>query len=73
MYDKFVGFVDNLKGVGESLNKAQSKYDEAFKQLTTGNDNLVLQATKLKKLGLKPKKELPTDIQRLGLQTDETE
>lgn len=73
LYDKFVGFVDNLKGVGEGLNKAQSKYDEAFKQLTTGNDNLVLQATKLKKLGLKPKKELPTDIQRLGLQTDETE
>lgn len=73
LYDKFVGFVDNLKGVGEGLNKAQSKYDEAFKQLTTGNDNLVLQATKLKKLGLKPKKELPTDMQRLGLQTDETE
>jgi DNA recombination protein RmuC len=58
LYDKFVGFVDNLKSVGDNLSKAQGKYDEAFKQLSTGNDNLVLQATKLKNLGLKPKKEL---------------
>ncbi len=70
LYDKFVGFVDNLKGVGEGINKAQSKYDEAFKQLSTGNDNLVLQATKLKNLGLKPKKELPKEVQNLSEQED---
>lgn len=64
LYDKFVGFVENLKGVGEQLSKAQNKYDEAFKQLSTGNDNLVLQATKLKKLGVKSKKELPKDLER---------
>lgn len=63
LYDKFVGFVENLKGVGDGLTKAQSKFDEAFKQLSTGNDNLVLQATKLKNLGLKSKKELPKDIE----------
>jgi len=68
LYDKFVGFVENLKGVGDNLNKAQGKYDEAFKQLSTGNDNLVLQATKLKNLGLKPKKELPKDIENLASQ-----
>ncbi len=70
LYDKFVGFVDNLKGVGEGINKAQSKYDEAFKQLSTGNDNLVLQATKLKNLGLKPKKELSKEVQNLSEQED---
>jgi DNA recombination protein RmuC len=37
---------------------------ESYKQLTTGNDNLVLQAEKLKKLGVKNKKELPEDIVR---------
>lgn len=58
LYDKFVGFVENLNGVGDHLEKAQDKYDAAFKQLSTGNDNLVLQATKLKNLGLKTKKEL---------------
>lgn len=72
LYDKFVGFVDNLKVVGEHLSKAQNKYDDAFKQLSTGNDNLVLQASKLKKLGLKPKKELPKDLEKTASE-DETD
>ena len=62
LYDKFVGFVANLEEVGTHLERAQGKYTEAYKQLSTGNDNLVLQATKLKGLGLKTKKELPKEI-----------
>lgn len=62
LYDKFVGFVSNLQDVGDHLQKAQSKYGEAYKQLSTGNDNLVTQATKLKDLGLKTKKSLPEEI-----------
>ena len=62
LYDKFVGFINNLDDVGDHLGKAQTKYTEAYKQLSTGNDNLVAQATKLKSLGLKPKKELPAEI-----------
>lgn len=62
LYDKFVGFISNLEEVGDSINKAQTKYHEAHKQLSTGNDNLVLQATKLKDLGLKTKKEIPKDL-----------
>jgi len=67
LYDKFVGFVSNLDDVGEHLDKAQGKYAEAYKQLSTGNDNLVLQATKLKSLGLKTKKELPKEIANIAL------
>jgi DNA recombination protein RmuC len=62
LYDKFVGFVSNLEEVGTYLDRAQGKYTEAYKQLSTGNDNLVSQATKLKGLGLKTKKELPKEI-----------
>jgi DNA recombination protein RmuC len=58
LYDKFVGFINNLQDVGDHLSKAQHKYGEAYKQLSTGNDNLVTQATKLKELGLKTKKSL---------------
>lgn len=58
LYDKFVGFVSNLQDVGDHLQKAQNKYGEAYKQLSTGNDNLVTQAIKLKELGLKTKKSL---------------
>lgn len=62
LYDKFVGFIENLQDVGDHLQKAQNKYGEAYKQLSTGNDNLVVQATKLKALGLKTKKHLPGEI-----------
>lgn len=62
LYDKFVGFVENLGHVGDHLDKAKGKYDEAFKQLSTGKDNLVLQTSKLKDLGVKNKKTLPQDI-----------
>lgn len=62
LYDKFVGFVTNLEDVGDHLTKAQNKYGEAFKKLTTGNDNLLTQATKLKALGLKTKNNLPEKL-----------
>ena len=67
LYDKFVGFINNLEGIGDNLKRAQQKYDEAYKQLSTGNDNLVLQATKLKSLGVKTKKELSTGLENVSL------
>jgi DNA recombination protein RmuC len=63
LYDKFYGFVESLQSVGDNLERAKSKYDKAFGQLTSGNDNLVLQTTKLRDLGLKTKK----NISDLGL------
>ena len=73
LHDKFIAFVANLEALGDQLDKAQAKYNEAFKQLSTGNDNLVLQTTKLKKLGLKTKKELPKRIEELSGGYDESE
>ena len=70
MYDKFVGFIENLDDVGVHLNKAQVKFDDAYKQLSTGSDNLVGQATKLKALGLKNKKQLPVGFGELAIQND---
>jgi len=67
LYDKFVGFVTNLEKVGKHLENAKGSYEDARKQLTTGNDNLVLQATKLKNLGLKTKKELPGEMEKTAL------
>lgn len=62
LYDKFVGFIENLEEIGAHLDKASEKYGQAYKQLSTGNDNLVAQATKLKELGLKTKKQLTKGI-----------
>lgn len=64
LYDKFTGFVENLKEIGKHLDKAKGVYEESFSQLSAGKDNLVLQATKLKTLGIKNKKELPEDLVR---------
>jgi len=37
----FIGIAINTASVGDHLQKAQNKYGEAYKQLSTGNDNLV--------------------------------
>ncbi|MCD8402098.1 DNA recombination protein RmuC [Tenacibaculum finnmarkense] len=62
LYDKFVLFVENLEKVGKYIDNAQTSYNTAFKQLSTGNDNLVLQASKLQQLGIKNKKELSKEL-----------
>jgi DNA recombination protein RmuC len=62
LYDKFVGFVENLQGIGTNLEKAQGSYESALKQLKEGPGNLVGQAEKLRKLGVKTKKNLPTNL-----------
>ena len=62
LYDKFVGFVENLEKVGRNLDQAKNVYNDAFKQLHTGNDNLVIQTQKLKSLGIKNKKDLPQSL-----------
>lgn len=62
LYDKFVGFIENLQDVGDKLNKAETAYQSAFKQLSSGPGNLITQATELKKLGVKSKKQLAKDL-----------
>jgi DNA recombination protein RmuC len=58
LYDKFVGFVEDMNSLGTRLKQAQSDYDEAYGKLSTGRGNLVGQAQKLRQLGVKPSKSL---------------
>ena len=62
LYDKFVGFVENLEKVGKNIDLAKNSYNEAFKQLKTGKDNLVIQTQKLKELGAKNRKSIPSTL-----------
>jgi len=62
LYDKFVGFVENLKVVGNHIERSQKSYDTAMKQLSEGRGNLIGQAEKLRDLGVKGKKELPQSL-----------
>lgn len=58
LYDKFVNFTQNFEKVGNEINSAHRAYDDAMKQLSTGNGSLVRRVENLKKLGLNPTKKI---------------
>lgn len=58
MYDKFVGFYEDLKKVGDQLERTRTSYDDAMNKLKDGRGNLVNRAQDIKKLGAKAKKDL---------------
>ncbi|MDX9770794.1 MAG: DNA recombination protein RmuC [Tenuifilaceae bacterium] len=62
LYDKFVGFVESLTSVGDNIMRSQKSYEQAMNQLSEGKGNLVNQAQKLKDLGAKAKKSLPSSL-----------
>ena len=66
LYDKFVGFTDNLKNVGARLNQAQQSFDKAYKQLSGGPGNLVNQTQMLSKLGARHNKQLEAGLVELA-------
>lgn len=59
IYDKFVGFVGDLKGVGDRLAQAKTSYDAALVKLSSGNGNLVRQVEMLREMGGRTTKALP--------------
>jgi DNA recombination protein RmuC len=62
LYDKFVGFIDDLNKVGDRLRQTQESYDEAKKKLHTGRGNMIKNAEYLKTLGIKTVKQIPKDL-----------
>lgn len=72
LYDKFVGFVDDLEKIGQRLEQAQSSYSDAHNKLKSGRGNLIKSAERVKELGVKPTKKLP-DALRLNNDDDHLE
>ena len=60
LYEQLVTFTEQLDGVGTALDTAKARYDEAYKRLHTGNNNIVRLGERLKKLGLPTKKQQTT-------------
>ena len=60
LYEKLVGFVSDLDDVGKRLEQAQQGFGDARRKLREGPGNLIGQAEKLRKLGIKPAKSLPS-------------
>jgi len=59
LYDKFVGFVEDLIKLGKQMDGSQKLYQESMKKLYDGTGNLVGRAEKIRTLGAKVKKKLP--------------
>lgn len=62
LYDKLVGFVEDMNSLGSKLKQAQTAYDGAFNKFTGGKGNVIRQAEMLKELGVKPTKQLPQKL-----------
>jgi len=70
LYDKFVGFVDDMEKLGQRIDQAQTSYHDAFNKLKTGKGNLIRTAEKVRELGVKPSKTLPPGLLDSTADTD---
>ena len=62
LYDKFVGFVEDLEKIGQRLDQAQTSYHDAFNKLKSGKGNLIRTAEKVRELGVKPSKNIAAPL-----------
>jgi DNA recombination protein RmuC len=58
LYDKFVGFTEDLIKLGNQMGTAQKTYKEAMNKLSEGTGNLVRRTENLRKLGTNPTKHI---------------
>ncbi len=71
MYNKFVGFMEDMEKVGRQIENSQNAYTDAMKKLGTGKGNLVNRAEAIRKLGAKASKSLsPAILQMAGIDED---
>ncbi|SKB92997.1 DNA recombination protein RmuC [Parapedobacter luteus] len=62
LYDKFVGFLQDMDRVGEQLNRAVRSHEEATKKLGTGPGNVIRKVENLKKLGARASKQIDNNL-----------
>jgi DNA recombination protein RmuC len=62
LYDKFVGFSDDMISLGRHLETSKKFYEESMKKLSVGSGNLVGRVENLKKLGVKASKSIDANL-----------
>ena len=62
LYEKFVGFIEDMGAIDEGIKKTRNSYDKAINKLKTGNGNLVRQVEQLKTMGGRTSKVLPPSL-----------
>jgi DNA recombination protein RmuC len=59
LYDKFVGFLEDLDKIGKSIDASKSAYEDALNKLKTGRGNLISRVINIQKLGAQTQKQIP--------------
>jgi DNA recombination protein RmuC len=62
LYDKFVGFMEDLVSIGNNLKQTKDNYDKSMNKLIEGRGNLVKRVENIKQLGAKATKSLPNSL-----------
>jgi DNA recombination protein RmuC len=62
MYDKFVGFLEDMEKIEKHLDGSQKSYKEAMNKLKEGRGNLINRADELKRLGIKNTKQIQHNL-----------
>jgi DNA recombination protein RmuC len=62
LYDKFVGFLDDMEKIEKGINQADTAYRNALNKLKDGKGNLIRSTEKIRKLGLTTKKKISDDF-----------
>ncbi len=62
LYDKFVGFIEDMQKIGGRIDQTKKSYDDAMNKLQYGSGNLIRKAEHLRELGAKNTKLLATDL-----------
>ncbi|MCB1176054.1 MAG: DNA recombination protein RmuC [Leptospiraceae bacterium] len=65
LYDKFVGFLEDLEKIEKGLISARTAYDGAVNKLKDGSGNLIGRVERIKKLGAKTSKSLPSKFENV--------
>jgi DNA recombination protein RmuC len=70
LYDKFAGLYEDLESIGEILKRAQDTHEDAMSKLKSGKGNLMARIDRIKKLGAKTEKSLPSPVDTDELEED---
>jgi len=62
LYDKFVGFLEDLQNIEKHLNNTKDSLEGAKNKLKLGKGNLIGKVEKIKKLGIKTEKNIPKEF-----------
>ncbi|GAA4891995.1 DNA recombination protein RmuC [Ferrimonas pelagia] len=70
LYDKMVGFADDLQKLGRALETANGSYQQAMNKFSNGRGNLLRQGEQLRQLGVESSKQPDPALLKAALEQD---